>query len=183
MHRPGAAAGDHLPHIRIPPRPRRLRLADQQAARLVPRNAALQVHIDCPAVEHGLYVAHSRQPPLRQDVHLHEADRFHGIHVKVSRGVALVGDERRRQLAHRLARKHQTARVHLRVTRHPVEDFRHFQRCPVRLLLERQVTSFRTGAEQFNQARAALWRRLVGHPTAAEAPRKILGEFPHVAFP
>ena len=101
----------------------------------------------------------------------------------MGRGVALVCDKGRRQFVHWLAREHDTAGVHLRVTRHPVEELRHLQRRLVGLLVERQIAGFWTGAEQFNQTRAALWRRLVGDPTAAEAPRKALGELPDLAFP
>ena len=101
----------------------------------------------------------------------------------MGRGVTLVGDKGRRQFVHGLARKHKAAGVHLRVTRHPVEELRHLQRRLVGLLVERQVAGFRTGAEQFNQTRAALGRRVVGDPAAAEAPRKALGELPDLAFP
>src|SRR6185369_6175562 len=69
------------------------------------------------------------------------------------------------------------------VTRHPIEELRHEQRRLVGFLVEWQVAGFRTGAKQFNQTRAALWRRLVRDPTAAESPREPLGEFPDLTFP
>ena len=81
-----------------------MRVAEQQAAiGFVPRNTPVQVHFDAALAEHRFHVAHGRKSALRENVHLNEADGFHRVHVKVRRGVALVGDEGRRQLVQRLA--------------------------------------------------------------------------------
>ena len=96
------------------------------------------------------------------------------------RGVALVGDERRRQRVHRLARKHDAARVHLRMTRKAVQESCRLNRRLVWLLVKRQVASFGTGAQQFDESRRLeAGSRL---PRTAEAPREMFREPPHLVF-
>src|SRR5271155_2559352 len=68
------------------------------------------------------------------------------------------------------------------MARHTVEKFRHFQRRFVRFFVKRQVSIFGTGAEHFDQTRAAAWCRFIGYPTAAKAPREMVCEFSDFAF-
>ncbi len=165
MNRPRAAAGNHLPHLRIAPRLKRL-----------------QVHAHAALRQHGLDVAHGRQAALRQNVHLHQTDGFHGIHVKVRRGAAFVGDESGRQFMHGLAREHEAAGMHLGITRHAIEEFSHLQGGAERFFVQRQIAVFGTGPQHFNQAVAAAGGWFIRHPAAAETPREMVGEFPHFPF-
>ena len=163
VHGPGAATGNHLPHRRILPRLQRGE---------VHRNAAPPQGLPC--------IAHHRQAALRQNVHLHQANRLHAVHVEVRGGIALGRGERRRQRVHRFTREHHAAGVHLRIPRRAVEAGGHFNRRPVRLLVQRQRVGFRIRAEQFDQPGPALGRGFIRHPTTAEAPREVLRELPHL---
>ena len=86
MHGPRPAVADHFPHLRV-----------------LPRFKRAQVHRDPTLRQRRFHIAHGRQPALREHINLHQADDFHGIHVEVRGGVALVGNEGRRQLMHGLA--------------------------------------------------------------------------------
>ena len=130
MHRPRSAAGDHLPHLRI-----------------LPRLQRCEVHDEAAPGQRVFRIAHHRQAALREDVHLHQADGLHGIHVVMRGGPSLVRDERGSQLVHGLAREHDAARMHLRITRHAVEERRHLHRGLVRLLVQRQRAGFGAGAQ------------------------------------
>ena len=101
------------------------------------------------------HVAHRGQPALREHVNLHQADDFHGVHVEMRGGIAFVGNERRRQFVHGLARKHHAARVHFGIARKAVEELRHVERGLERFFVQRQVAVFGAGREQFAQLRPA----------------------------
>ena len=165
MHRPRAAAGNHFPNLRI-----------------LPRLQRVQVHGEAALGQGCFHVAHHGQSALREHVHFHQADDLHGVHIEMRRGIALVGDERRGQFVHRLAREHHAARVHFRMTRKTVEKFRHVERGLEWFLIQRQVAVFGTGGEQFAQFRATTWGGFVRHPAAAEAPGKMSGEPAHIAL-
>ncbi len=183
MNRARIAAGDHLPHVLVAPRLRGFRISEQKfAAGFLARHAPLQIHFNSAPAQHGFDIPHRSQSALRQNVHFDQADFLDRIHVEMRRGIAFVCDESRRQLVHRLAREHEAARVHFGITRHAVQKLGHFERGFVRLIIEGQVPVFRTGFEHFNQSRAAAWRRFIRHPAAAETPREMFGELPHLAF-
>ena len=165
MNRSRSTAGNHLPHVRI-----------------VPRFQLVEIHRDPSLGQRPPRIAHHRQTALRENVHLHEADFLHGIHVEMCGCEPLVGNERGRQFVHRLAGQHHAARVHLRVAWPVVEERRHLDGRAVRLLVHRQTTGAGIGPQQFHQTRAALGRGLVRYPAAAEAPREMLGELAHVTF-
>ena len=110
MHGPGAAAGDHFPYCGIVPRLQTSKIDGD------PRGQRLSG------------IPHRRQSALGQDIHLHQADGFNGIHIEVRRRVAFVRDEAGHQIVHRLARQHHAARMHLGVAREAVQELRHLER-------------------------------------------------------
>ena len=157
MHRPRSAAGNHLPHLArrchgsgacgLPSsnRPSDLsRATHRSKSTSMPRSSSIAFTSRIAA-----------RPPWARMSILTKPDGFHGIHVEMRRGVALVGDESRRQFVHRLAREHEAARVHLGIARHAVEEFGHLQRGLVRFFVQRQVSVFGTGPQHFDQTRAA----------------------------
>ena len=68
------------------------------------------------------------------------------------------------------------------MTRHTVEEFRHFKRRFVWLFVKRKVSIFGTGAEHLDQTSAAARCRFIGYPAAAKAPREMVREFSDFAF-
>ena len=132
MHRP-RTAGNHFPNLRVLPRLKRV-----------------QVHSNTSPRQRVFHVAHHGQPALREHVHFHQPNDFHGIHVVVRGGIAFVGNERRRQFVYRLTRKHHAARVHFRITRKAIQKLRHVQRGLERFFVQRQIAVFWTGGEQFS---------------------------------
>ncbi len=178
MHRPRAATGDHFPDVRVG----EVRSRKTEVRRNTGGFAEAAFCLHPSSLDTSHRVAHDREAALREDVELHQPDQLDRVHVVVRRGQTLVRDERRRQFVHRLAGQHHPARVHLRMTRHAIEERGHLDGRLVRLLVERQLPRLRPGTEQFDQFLAALGRGFIGHPAAAKAPREVLGELAHVAF-
>ena len=114
MHRARPAIGDHVPDVRI-----------------FPRFERIQIYLDSAVGQGFPGVAHHGQAALGKDVDLDQAHRFHGVHVVMRSGQALVRDERGRQFVHRLARQHHAARMHLRAARNAVQEGGHFLVGPV----------------------------------------------------
>ena len=163
MHRPPASPSNHRPHSLI-----------------LPRLQRSQIHIDPARRQRRPRIPHHRQPALRQNVKLDQTNRFHPVHVKMRDRPAVASRKRRRQTMHRLARKHHPARVHLRMTRHPIKKSRHPKRRPTRLLIQQQISTLRTPFQPSRQPSARILRRL--HLPAPKGPWKMLRQPPHVAL-
>ena len=119
---------------------------------------------------------------LRENVHFHQADHFHRVHVEMRRGIAFVGNERGRQFVHRLAGKHHAARVHLGIARHAVQKFRHSNAVLKGSSSNGKSRFSGLAASKSTQSCAAAGRVFGRHPAAAKTPRKMVGEFLHFAF-
>ena len=158
----GVAARNHFPHFGVLPRLDGLRITVQDVPALpIPRHTSIQINFNPPFLEHGFNIAHRRQAALRQNIHLNEANCLDRIHIQMRGRITLVGNECCGEFAHRLARQHHAARVHFRITRHPVQKCRRFQGGLIGLIPKRQVTIFRTCLQHFNQARR---RQASAHP-------------------
>ena len=96
----GFPVGDHLPD-----------------ARVFPRLELLQVGADSARGQRCEGVADDGEAALGEDVHLHQADGLHGVHVEMGGGIAFVGEKDGGELLDWVSGKYEAAGMHLRVTR------------------------------------------------------------------
>src|SRR5688572_8910894 len=69
MHGTRATAGDHLPHFGV-----------------LPRFQTDEVSGNAARVERLLRITHHGQTALRENIHFHQADCFHRVHIEMRRG-------------------------------------------------------------------------------------------------
>ncbi len=141
-----------------------------------------EVELDAAGGESGGDIAHDGEAALGEDIHFNEADGFDRIHIKMGGGVAFMGNEGGGELEDGLAGEDDAAGMHFGVARQAIEELGHFEGGFVRFFLEGEVLVFGAGLEEREEAGAAGRGSGIRHPTAAEAPGKMIGEFADIAL-
>lgn len=141
-----------------------------------------EVESDTAGGESGGDIAHDGEAALGKDIHFNEADGLDGIHIKMGGGVAFMGDKGGGELEDGLAGEDDAAGMHFGVAGQAIEELGHFEGGFVRFFLEGEVLVFGTGLEEREEAGAAGGGSGIRHPTAAEAPGKVIGEFADIAL-
>src|SRR5450756_246789 len=69
--------------------------------RILPWLKRIQFNADVPGCQGSFGITHNSQTALSQNIHLHQADHLHCIHVEMCRCIAFVGNEGCGQVMHR----------------------------------------------------------------------------------
>ena len=100
VHAPGVAGGDHFPYGAV-----------------IPWACEAGCNLYAARGEFGAGVAENGESALRKDVELHQADIFHGVHIKMRGRPAFVALEGGSEVVDQAPREDESAGMHLGMAR------------------------------------------------------------------